>query len=148
MMLRTFPWMVVACALLAGCSWGSSPEREVELMRQDACKGDARAYFKRVNRPRLASNLTRRMVSTARQRGSTATADLAPQKVEKAAQNEVRYLLTEWEVDVARGTHGHLCKMKVARTTDDYVVVRHPTGKTGRWYFTYEDGQFRLTDVK
>lgn len=117
-------------------------------MRQDACKGDARSYFGRVNRVRLTTNLTRRMVSTARRRASSEPASRPAQRVEKDAEDEVHRLLTEWEDDVAKGKRGHLCRMKVDGTADRYVVVRHPTGKTGRWYFTDEDGELRLTDVR
>ncbi len=117
-------------------------------MRRDACRGDARSYFGRVNRPRLTANVTGRMVSTARRRSSPAASVLPPQQMENEAQAQVRHLLDEWEDDVAKGTHGHLCRMKVEGTTDHYVVVRHPNGKLGRWYFGNEDGELRLTDVQ
>lgn len=84
----------------------------------------------------------------ARRRSGPEASGLAPQQVERAAQDEARRLLAEWEDDLARGRHGHLCKMKVEGTTSRYVVVRHPNGKMGRWYFGDEDGDLRLTDVQ
>ena len=148
MTLRPLPHLLVACALLAGCSRGNPAEQQVELMRRDACRGDTRSYFGRVNRPRLTANVAGRMVSMARRRSSPGAPVPPPQQMETAAQDEVRHILAGWEDDVAKGTHGHLCKMKVEGTTDHYVVVRHPNGKLGRWYFGSEDGELRLTDVQ
>ncbi len=144
---RMLPALVAACVLAVGCSWGSSPERMVETMRQDACNGDARSYFRHVNRPTLTGNVSRRIVGSARKRSGTAPAS-SVQPDEVAAQRMVQRLLAEWEDDVAKGRRGHLCKMKVDGATDRYVIVRHPNGKTGRWYFTEEDGDLRLTDVQ
>ena len=148
MIVRTIPWMTIAFTLLAGCSLRSSPKQEVEAMRLDACRGDTRSYFGRVDRRTLTGNLTRRMTSSARRRNGSAAANLPPQRVEQAAREEVRRVLTEWEDDISKGRRGHLCRMEVDGTTDRYVIVRHPNGKTGRWFFTDEDGELQLTDVQ